>query len=686
MASATSSRTVLRADIQVLRAVAALLVLGFHFWQNLLPGGFVGVDIFFVISGFLITTHLFGETARHGTVRLRTFWARRARRLLPSAYLVILVTSVLVFAFQPSAMWPAFVKQAIASTFYYENWALAADSTNYLAADKPPTAVQQYWSLSAEEQFYIVWPVLILLAVLIARAFKRTSSVRAMAYVLGVVTVASFAYSVIAVWRGESIAYFSTFSRAWEFGLGGLIAVWMSHRAATVPDAPLVVSSRWRPILSIAGWAGIVASIFFINLATPFPGLWALLPAASTAAVILARWQLPVAAPMRAPLAAAMWLGGISYAIYLWHWPLIVIYPYAMHSEPTLLPKIGLLVATVVLAWLTTRFVETPIRTWSFLNNGKNWRTAVLVVGCAAIVIAPAITASTIQTTTATENAKKGAVLAANDCFGAGTIDYPAECATKTWPLLQPDPAMAIDDRSVLYTQKCISETAELITCHFGTTGAKYRVALIGDSHAASWFPAVEKAFAGKSVEITSYTKFSCVYSSAPRSKVYEACTTWGKKLSAELASAAPYDLVIVTGYATNLAQDIANRVLTAEQAQQGFADVWAPLVARGSQVVVVHDNPEWPQTPSNCLTSGKKPDQCVATQKSVYSVTDYQYASAHNVAGVTPMNFDDYFCAAGSCFSAVGGATIYLDRSHISATYARSMGPAFAAKLAALK
>lgn len=591
-----------------------------------------------------------------------------------------------VLAFQPSAMWPAFVKQAIASTFYYENWALAADATNYLAADKPPTAVQQYWSLSAEEQFYILWPVLILIAVLIARAVKKTTNVRAIALVLGVVTAASFAYSVIAVSRGESIAYFSTFSRAWEFGFGGLIAVWMSHRAASHPNAPAVIAGRWQPVISLAGWAGIIASLLLIRLSTPFPGLWALLPVASTAAIILAGWRLPVARVFRTPLAAAMWLGGISYAIYLWHWPLIIIYPFAMHAEPTLLPKLGLLIVTVVLAWLTTRFVETPIRQWSFLASAKNWRTAVLVLTFAAVVIAPAVMASIVQSTVATENAKKGAVLAASDCFGAGTIDHPLECASKTWPLLQPDPAMAIDDRSILYTKNCISETAELIACHFGTTGAKYRVALIGDSHAASWYPALEKAFAGQEVEITTYTKFSCVYSTAPRSAVYEACTTWGTKLSAELASAAPYDLVVVTGYATNLAQDIQNKVVTEAQATQGFADVWSPLVNRGSRVVVVHDNPEWPETPSHCLTSGKSVAECTAPQTSVFAVTDYQYQAAQNIPGVDALSFENYFCAQSTCFAAVGGATVYLDRSHISATYARSMAPAFEAKLSELK
>lgn len=681
MSSTATVRAPMRADIQILRAAAALMVVGFHFWQPLLPGGFVGVDVFFVISGFLITTHLSKEAIRSGTIKLRQFWARRARRLLPSAYLVILVTSVLVFALQPSAMWPTFIRQAIASTFYFENWALAADSTNYLAADKPPTAVQQYWSLSAEEQFYIVWPVLILAAVAVAKLAKR-AQFRVVVIVLGVITVASFAYSVYSVANGESAAYFSTFTRAWEFGLGGLIGAWMTYRAFSTPNASHVVAPRLAPVLGVTGWVGIAASLFLINLSTPFPGLWALLPVLSTALVILAQWSVKVPRALKAPLQVALWLGAISYAIYLWHWPLIVLYPYAMHTEPTLGPKLVLLTLTLVLAWLTTRFVETPIRSWKAINNAKNWRTGVVFAVGAAVVIAPAVGVSVIQTSVAAHNATIGAALAKSSCFGAETLAHPQECASKTWPVLQPDPALAIDDRSVLYTQKCISETVELIECHFGSSVGKYRVALIGDSHAASLYPAVEQAFAGTETSITTFTKFSCVYSSAPRSTVYEACTQWGETLTARLASEQAFDLVILTGYATNLSQDVSNSVLSVQDAISGFADVWKPLLNRGTRVVVVHDNPEWPQTPSNCLTANNPVTTCVAKSGEIFATPDMQYAAAQKVSGVTALSLNDYYCPASVCLSTVGGVTMYLDRSHISATYARTLGPILAAAL----
>ncbi len=683
--SAVAERTVLRVDIQLLRAVAVLFVVGFHLWPHTVVGGFVGVDIFFVISGFLITTHLVTEAQARNTIGLRQFWARRARRLLPSAYLVVLVTSVLVFLYQPSAMWLSFIRQAVASTFYVENWALAADATNYLAADKPPTAVQQYWSLSAEEQFYIVWPLLILLAILLVRRWRGRGSFAATASVLGVVSAASLVYSVVAVWQGQSVAYFSTWSRAWEFGAGGLLAVWMAWRARAGSAATLRPQRTpvMRIVLALLGWIGLAVSLAIIRDTTPFPGLWALLPVVATAMIIGANVTVP--ARLARLLTPAVWIGGISYALYLWHWPLIVIYPFALHHEPSLGEKIGILALTVLLAWVTTRWVEAPIRRWNFLASPKTWRTAVLGLGVAGIVLAPAIGVGVAQDAQAQRSAEVAQVLATDSCFGARAIDAPETCASRSWSLLQPDPSVAENDRAELYDHNCISETSSLLTCSFGNPQGAYRVALIGDSHAASWFPAVESAFAESGASITTFTKFSCVFSSAPRSADYGPCTAWGNDLSARLSELPPFDLVVVTGYATNLREDIQRGVLSPDQATAGFADKWRPLIARGSRVVVLHDNPEWPETPSLCLTQVPDPAQCDAPRAQFEAQTDYQFEAAKQIAGVYPLDLSRYFCTAASCFTTAGGVTVYLDRSHISKTYAGTLGPILARELDAL-
>jgi len=710
------SRTALRVDIQVLRAFAVMGVVGFHLWPHVFVGGFVGVDVFFVISGYLITTHLVGEVFRHGTIRLGTFWARRARRLLPAAFLVILVTSALVFTFQPRAMWLQFVWQAVASVFYFENWALAGDATNYLAADKPPTAVQQFWSLSVEEQFYIVWPLLILLAlamtaITIRRRRKAVDSgfdgslapriqrsFAVLVLVLALVVTASLTYSVIAVYQGEPVAYFSTFSRAWEFGAGGLLAVLAARHSfrigeleanrASLPDR----ARARRRVVALAGWLGLVVSLWLINETTPFPGLAALLPVASTLCVIAARASASPASHYPGTLrwsasklvACAVWIGGISYSVYLWHWPLIVIFPYAFGVEPSLLVKLAILALTIGVGWATKRWIEDPIRMWKILVSAPNWRTGIVALGAALIALVPSLWVGYAQTVDEEHRAIIEKTVAADSCFGAAFLENVQSCSTHVFPVLQPDPAVADQDRAALYDKNCITEESELVECTFGSKQAPFRIALVGDSHAASWFPALEAPIASGQVNVTTFTKFSCVFSDAPRSADYAPCTSWGEKLSRRLSGDDGFDLMIVVGYATNLREDVERGALSPEQATQGFLSVWKPVLERGTRIVVIRDNPEWPDAPALCLSKVTDATACDAPRSQFASQTDYQFLAATQIPGVDALDMTSYFCSDESCFTAIGGVTVYLDRSHLSATYARTLTDALSTELLA--
>ena len=223
-----------RAEITALRACAVLLVVLYHLWPGRLPGGYIGVDVFFVISGFLITSHLLRESTTTGRIALARFWARRARRLLPAAYLVLAATSVAVVAWLPVSAWQQNFRQIIASTLYVQNWVLAADSVDYLASDADPAAAQHYWSLSIEEQFYLVWPLLILAATVWA-ARRASSPIRATWWAIGVPTVASLLFSLWITQENPPAAYFVTPARAWQFGAGGLLALFLAGRASHVP-------------------------------------------------------------------------------------------------------------------------------------------------------------------------------------------------------------------------------------------------------------------------------------------------------------------------------------------------------------------------------------------------------------------------------------------------------------------
>ncbi|MGO2097226.1 MAG: acyltransferase family protein, partial [Candidatus Microbacterium stercoravium] len=210
-----------RPDIQALRALAVMSVMLYHLWPNRLTGGFVGVDVFFVISGYLITSHLIRERAKTGRIALGRFWARRAARLLPASLLVLVLVGLATLAFVPNALWPQFFGDVTASALYVQNWHLLFDSVDYLAADNLASPVQHFWTLSAEEQFYVLLPLLMVLSMWV---FRKLPWRMVMLVAIAAATVASFVFSIVQVELAPSAAYFSTFTRAWEFGAGALLA------------------------------------------------------------------------------------------------------------------------------------------------------------------------------------------------------------------------------------------------------------------------------------------------------------------------------------------------------------------------------------------------------------------------------------------------------------------------------
>lgn len=344
----------MRPEVQALRAVAIGCVVLYHFWPAVLPAGFVGVDVFFVVSGFLITGLLLRDAERHGRVRLKEFYVRRARRILPAALVVLSTCAVATLLFVPQVEWRPFLQQILSSSLYMQNWHLARDSQIPNRADLESTPVQHFWSLSVEEQFYLVWPLLIILALWLAVRLGRRR-LELVAAVLAVATAASFVHGVILTGQDHNLAYFSTLSRAWEFGVGGLLAI-----------VPAVVGERLRRTRAVAGWLGLAAIAVAARTFTDpevFPGAIALVPVLGTAVVIWA--GMPRAALSLAPVAGlrpVQWFGGISYSLYLWHWPIIMFTPYLV-GQPSQAPvMVLLLVLSIVVADASKRWIEDPFR------------------------------------------------------------------------------------------------------------------------------------------------------------------------------------------------------------------------------------------------------------------------------------------------------------------------------------
>lgn len=343
----------MRPEIQALRAVAIGCVVAYHFWPAVLPAGFVGVDVFFVVSGFLITGLLLRDAERFGRIRLGDFYVRRARRILPAAIVVLSASALATLLVVPRVDWRPFLQQILSSTLYVQNWHLARDSQIPKRAELESTPVQHFWSLSVEEQFYLVWPLLIILALwLAARYGHRRLLVVA---ILGASTIASFVHGVVLTEQDHNLGYFSTFARAWEFGVGGLLAL-----------APQIVGERLRRTRALAMWAGLAAVAVAARTFTDaelFPGWIALLPVLGTAAVIWA--GMPRAAFSLAPVAAlrpVQWFGDISYSLYLWHWPIIMFTPY-LTGQPSQAPVMALLlVLSIAVADASKRWIEDPFR------------------------------------------------------------------------------------------------------------------------------------------------------------------------------------------------------------------------------------------------------------------------------------------------------------------------------------
>ncbi|QEW03333.1 acyltransferase family protein [Microbacterium lushaniae] len=659
--------------VQGLRAIAVLLVVLYHFWPGRLPGGYVGVDVFFVISGFLITGHLMRELTATGTVRLAQFWARRARRLLPASLLVLLFCALVAMSpyLTPTSALPNEVQEIVASTFYVENWFLALTSADYLGHGGEPTTVQHYWSLSLEEQFYVMWPLLMLLAAWIAVKWFRGSTRRAVLVVLGVVSAASFVFCVVFTLTDPAPAYFVTFGRMWQFGVGAMIAL-----------VPLLRVQH--PVVSfVLGWGGILTLVFVafrFDGQTPFPGYAAALPTLGAAAVIAAsnteRWWYPTRILSLRP---AQFVGDISYSLYLWHWPLIVIAPSVPFWGLTIYHRVALLVLCFVLAWLTKRFVEDPTRSWRALTSRPArvtlWSSlaAMLLVGGTAgaawAVNAPAYRDG-VQ---ALEQLREDPP----DCFGAAAV-LSEECAETEWnDTVLPAPGFAGVDRPA--DEQCFVQlnNADVVSCEFGSEAADApTVALVGDSHAYQLLPTFQRIAQDEGWRLVTYFKGACPWNATPLSTpgaFGQACTDWRAGVAEELA-ASDVDAVLTAAIATT-PYSADGFDSSFEAAVAGYREAWSTMTDRGVPVITVVDNPVWETDPNKCLRI-RDAAECDAPRSEVLVAEDPVRAAAEGADGVTLLDFTDVYCAGETCSPVVGGANVYRDQDHLTVTFADTLAP----------
>ena len=657
-----------RRDVQGLRAVAVLLVLAFHAGLPV-PGGFVGVDVFFVLSGFLITGLVADEVARTGRLRLARFYARRARRLLPAAALTLTAVVVATALWLPVTRWRDVAGDVVATSLYVVNWRLADRSVDYLAQDAAASPVQHFWSLAVEEQFYVVWPVLVVALVALARLRGRLVSRRALVVgVLGVGGV-SLAWSVWLTAADPSRAYFVTTTRAWELAAGGLLAL-LAHRVARVPAFAL----------RVAGWVGlalVVVAAFAFEASTPFPGVAAAVPVAGTVLVLAAGIVGPGLRPLTAQ--ALQPVGAASYSLYLWHWPAVVVATALAGGKPTTWELVVAVAASALPAVASYRLVERPLHTSARLRDSTG-RSLALGVACTLVgLLAAALLVRAVPTTPDDVDAPGAQVL--RDGWTGPDV-------TTELDRLVPALAEATQDVADLYGQDCHQGAlgTEPTACTFGDADASTVVALVGDSHAGQWQPPLAAIAGDEGWRLDTYTKGSCALTAArtwlgTTQGPYDACTRWNEAVVGRLL-ADPPDLVVVSNNRIEVAGDDGELVRGAagdEAAAAGLTSTWQRLRDAGIDVAVLGDTPWVAIDVPECVAQHRDtwavectPDSAAPERRSGLA----QQQAAAREQDLPLLDVTELLCPGGACPPVIGGVLVWRDVSHVTASYARTLEP----------
>ena len=701
-----------RLDVQGLRAVAVLLVLAYHLWPDTLTGGFVGVDVFFVISGFLITAHLLQHPPRRSRDLLE-FWGRRIRRLLPAAFLVLLSTSIATRVIAPETRWAASAGETIASALYIENWVLAGNAVNYMSAEEPPTPVQHFWSLSVEEQFYLFWPVLILAIFWLSSRSRIAPRLLTRAGMLAVIGISLY-ISLTATAAEPASAYFITPTRIWELAAGGLVA-----------SLPSLAERFPERAFDFAAWAGlsmiVVAGVAF-SADTAFPGGAALLPVGGTALVIFA-----AATGSRSPtrllrLRPIQHIGDVSYSIYLWHWPLIVFWGYVVGMLGPV-DYLSIIATTIVLATVTKVLVEDPfrfnrslqplVRTFRFavvgmvliamLGSAQLFDTQVRVDTAVAIAqgsheeppldsgdgveadpsfaFDPTLAPGATPGPTPTEP-PPDPTFGPDTCVGAAAIVRGFDaCPQDPSARMVPKPLAASRDVSAAYRDGCwiYSPFSARTVCKYGKGSIK--IALVGNSHAGQWLPMLQVLARHNGWKITTFLASRCNATDASL-ELYSGtagCLAYGDWVIDQTAGDA-FDLVV-----TSERQSVRTRgdtwSETLSSAVAGYTSYLQRWSDTGAKVLVLEDTP-FPGkvlgTVPDCLARHSRNQiACDGTPKSWHWQDPLFVAATENpMPGITPVATRRFFCTDTKCPAVIGTIIGYSDGSHITATYSRSIAP----------
>lgn len=664
-----------RGDIEGLRGIATLIVLAYHAQVPFVGGGYVGLDVFFVMSGFLITALLVKEAEDSGRISLVQFFARRIRRLLPAA--------VAVLGFIVAAGWlvmspldrRSLAWDVLAANFYVVNWRFVDQQTDYLAAGLNASPVQHFWSLSVEEQFYLVWPVVMLGAVLLA--FRVGLNMRAVSAVAALaIGVGLFLYSLDHTREAAGAAYFSTLSRGWEFALGAALAL--------IPAAWVRMNRTVAGVLVVGALAAIFWAMVTYTEQTMFPGPAALVPCLATAAIILAGMaHSDTLAARILNLRPARWVGRISYSWYLWHWPLLV-FAAVIWGDLPVWAKVGIVVVSLGPTLITHHLIEQPFRHARVFSRtpGRAYR---LGIACTGLVAIAGVASYVAVPTTPVASAKEAVGARAFTSEGLGHIQARARA-------IRPEPLSAIRDRGKADADGCLMRPNETRSdpCVYGDRDSRTTVVLFGDSYAMQWFPAFDVVADRRGWRLVVLTKAGCtpadvrMYNGQLRRR-YKECEAWRSHTLRRIARERP-SLIIVGNAASHqviaggdrLDTDASERALEA-----GLVRTLRTLRRTGAPVRVIRENPRPDIDVRACVSESlNNLRRCAFPRRVAWGHRPVNKNAARRVRGVRFLDPLPRLCPRAQCPAVIGNVLIYRNTAHITATYARTMTPYLAARL----
>lgn len=644
-----------RPELQGLRALAVMMVVCYHIWFGRVSGG---VDIFLLISAFLLSLSFIRKAETGNPAALFTYWLHTFSRLVPAAAIVTGATLAATFFFIPRDRWNEIIEQSVAVTAHFQNWMLAAESVDYYAADHSVASpLQHFWSLSIQGQVFIAWPLLFVLAAVTARAFGIRFRIVA-TVLFGILFAASFAFSVWETAGSQSFAYFDTRTRLWEFALGTLLAL-------AIPYLKLP-----RSAAVAAGWLGIAAMLsagFLLDVQGVFPGYAAGWPLLAAALVIVAgQTGSPFGVDRILGSKPLVKLGDISYALYLWHWPVLVIYLIHQERESAgFLDGAAIVGASLILAWLTAYLVEKPLRRLT----GKGPAAALLVI----IIFVSAVTGPALYWQAGLK-AEAAALAAQADRNNPGAfilLDAYEEVPDKdavTLPQNAPTDWASPGEKctgdfiptSDSVAKSCLMNSVE------GTP--EKTILVLGSSHSQQWLGALMEVAKKHNYQVVSTWHGGCPYGAKDTSRA-DWCNFYNEEAT-EYALELKPDLVFTVGTA-------AHPETNKEIPTPGLATAANSLQKAGIQVLSVRDNPRFAYDVYQCVQK-KGADACTTKVNEKLNPKSPQAILAAQAPDMGFIDMTDMLCPDGSCSPVIGNVYVYMDTNHLSKSYTKSTAPVF--------